>query len=487
MNDRDKLKTKIHWDAVSDPDIKTNNLISSEISSESNHGAIIINPLTGGWTYTPDKDFIGMDKFSITEYDLEGKSYIVNCDVVVEPLGDTLLPNLELTMSINHQKVVPGEIISYTLKVKNCGDIVLERVKISMWLASELRFLSDSVSIDGILQPTENISSGLNLQALMIGEEKIIQFNAEVISKESSKISNQFKCNYEYYNNLSGNITYGTANSDFVELQVHVPHLSLAMTINKEIAILGDTLTYTVIITNDGDIHAVDILFKDCLPDMLELIDGSFSINGHQINNVSTINGFYIDIIPIGHSIKLQYSGKVISLYGQNEIANEGSAGFECYMEEEPYVSTHCFKTEKVKIPLAMSAFQTIKLEQIFSLSADRLGAKQIIHISVNPKIINNYIIPTAKGISLEGQHATGKKLIVHGSLEISIEYTREIANKSIRFALFQLPFSTYIILPENYNQKRGNNVKVLVNGLYHKMITNHEFFFNCYLIVYLN
>lgn len=467
-------------------------LNSYQITSQSLNGTVALNPLTGNFTYTPGSGFTGTDAFSITACDKAGTLYTVHFKTLTEPLSDSSpvscgLPFLDLNLAVHPLRFAVGEIISYTILVKNTGRIDLNRIKIHNFLPSGFQFLPDSLLIDGISKADKDISSGIDIDSLFAVDENKLQFDVQILSKSTSKLSYHSKGSYEYYHTGLNSTAYGTTDSNHVELHICHPHLSLSLTLDKDLAILGDILTYMVTITNDGDVSAVDILLKDSLPDTLHLMEESFSQNNGTIPCFHTRKGFYIPLLPIDHSVKLQYCVKVSSIQGMTCITNKAIAEFEYITEDVGHVSRCCCESQPLTTLIAISAFQRISLEQVFSFPMDRIDQKQIIHMEACWHISSSYKITTAQCISHEGQQESGEKLIVHGQLEISVEYIGSYVHKEMRSALFQLPFSTFIVLPEQYQKEKRYNVKIIIQSLSHKMLTGRDFFLHCFLVVYVN
>jgi len=66
--------------------------------------------------------------------------------------------------------------------------------------------------------------------------------------------------------------------------------------------------------------------------------------------------------------------------------------------------------------------------------------------------IVSSKIIGTIEGTSVEGQHLTGKKLVIVGELNLSLIITYSIRGDRCKktVAKLKIPFSTFIIIPQN-------------------------------------
>jgi PKD repeat protein len=80
------------------------------ITSQPGHGSVLVNPLTGAVTYTPEADFAGLDEFRYTVKDDEGlTSSAALVSVVVNPINDP--PEL---MDIGDRTLVEGQTLNVT-------------------------------------------------------------------------------------------------------------------------------------------------------------------------------------------------------------------------------------------------------------------------------------------------------------------------------------------------------------------------------------
>ncbi|MBW4829552.1 MAG: DUF3794 domain-containing protein, partial [Clostridiaceae bacterium] len=97
----------------------------------------------------------------------------------------------------------------------------------------------------------------------------------------------------------------------------------------------------------------------------------------------------------------------------------------------------------------------------------------------VDIEIINTKVIKTPVSTSLEGQKLTGFKLIVEGMLNQKVEYIACDKEQSVHAAHFRVPFSTFIVLPENYVEGTNVEVEAIVEDIYSQLIDKRTVFKN--------
>ena len=93
----------------------------------------------------------------------------------------------------------------------------------------------------------------------------------------------------------------------------------------------GDTLTYTIIMTNDDEKAAHDIFVKDDLSQLIDHIqtpdNNKVYLNGKVLEGVTVaklMNGFYLDLIEIGQTIELSFDVTLKNTLDENvtELVN---------------------------------------------------------------------------------------------------------------------------------------------------------------------
>jgi hypothetical protein len=110
--------------------------------------------------------------------------------------------------------------------------------------------------------------------------------------------------------------------------------------------------------------------------------------------------------------------------------------------------------------------------------------AEDIENVVVTIEILKTYPIRTPKAISKEGQILTGWKLIVEGVLKQKIQYVADEAKQGVHSAHYTIPFSTFLVLPENYNCGLPVYVNTCVEDVYAKLINKRKVFKNITFLV---
>lgn len=121
--------------------------------------------------------------------------------------------------------------------------------------------------------------------------------------------------------------------------------------------------------------------------------------------------------------------------------------------------------------------FKQINIYQNLNFNSKNLDISNIDH--TNPKIevhstkiIDTKITESIKGTSLEGEYLSGKNLIIVGNINMNLilEYfmkTKKIKKLKKRDIInFNMPFSTFIVIPEDTCNTDAVNLRYLIEDI---------------------
>ncbi|WP_037005450.1 Ig-like domain-containing protein, partial [Ectopseudomonas composti] len=75
------------------------------------HGSLLLNTVTGEYTYTPNKDYNGTDSFTIRVYDPSGTYADSVVNVTINPVNDAPVSGPS-SISTNEDTPIDGKIIA---------------------------------------------------------------------------------------------------------------------------------------------------------------------------------------------------------------------------------------------------------------------------------------------------------------------------------------------------------------------------------------
>ncbi|MGL5822696.1 MAG: DUF7507 domain-containing protein [Sarcina sp.] len=434
------------------------------------------------------------DELALTSIDDEIAITQVEVSVEVEAIAEDIIgveifdPEISLVKSVNKPYAVVNEIVTYQIIVKNTGDTKLgvESAPIEIFdiLHESLKFIEGTVKINNVLDPSANIINGVNIGNLDPGASKILTFDAKILSDKIDPIINQSKATFGYL--FGDTIEYGYGMSNLITVIPELAELKVEKVANQTIVSLGDIIEYTVTITNTGTVDAFNTDFIDKLPGAVEIIDGTFSIDGKIVNSVDLTQSINIGTIKIGETKILKYSVKVVKPACKGKISNFATASFN-YQTRNGRVGRMTSEDSSVIIDMTISEFKQMTIERKLRLPCKCAPINEVISIEAELIPEKTHVVKTMEAISYEGQKLTGTKLIVYGVLDFIIEYT-ECGVDEVMYAVeLAVPVSTFIVLNSDYNNANDFEVKTIIEGVYSTVVGPNEILVSAVVLLNAN
>jgi uncharacterized repeat protein (TIGR01451 family) len=201
-----------------------------------------------------------------------------------------------MNKTVDKDIAVIGDVLTYTILVSNDGLAEAENAIFTDKLPPGVTFIPGSLQIDGITEPSADPTKGVNIGSVSIEGPVEIVFQVEVTSvPPSGKVSNKGTLDYEFHSAPSLPVSHGSNESNEVEtivkrVQVDAVKMEDKSVYDKE----NEVITYTVLVSNNGDIDVSNISIKDAIPAGTALVPGSVQVNG------TAVTGDIETGIPIG-------------------------------------------------------------------------------------------------------------------------------------------------------------------------------------------
>ncbi|MCT4508393.1 MAG: DUF3794 domain-containing protein [Tepidibacter sp.] len=135
-------------------------------------------------------------------------------------------------------------------------------------------------------------------------------------------------------------------------------------------------------------------------------------------------------------------------------------------------------------LPKNTSIFKQFCIEQNLVLSENKPEIHQIISVILDISITNKKLIDTPIKTSIEGQNLTGKGLIVEGKIKQKIEYASDTPTKIVHGTYFNTPFSTFIILSNDYKIDNSLIVTGYIEDNYLSLLDKKTIFENITVLI---
>lgn len=371
--------------------------------------------------------------------------------------------------SSNVTEAIVGDLITYTLTIQNNDIFNYTNVLLKDLLTPELNFIEGSVTVMGLPHTLASILAGVDIGPLLVGAITLITFQAKIIAPPPANPLTNTSTGYFKYLNDAGQTVIATVDSNPNEITVYTADVTVTKTADKATASFASILTYTVVVANTGDLAAYSISFKDTLPSCLTFVPNSFTVNGVIVNDVNLAQGVDLGTIVSGQAITLTYQGKVSSGTGC-EICNSAFVEYE-YVQPNGVTGTKTSNIATICVESRIS-FKQLMIDKYCEVPCVKPNIEDLNdEVSVDIEIINSYPIQTIHSVSTSGQTLTGYKLIVHGNICISIEYTAALPTQPVHSYHCTLPFGTFIILSDDYQLGQQVEVNAIIENIEADMV----------------
>lgn len=216
------------------------------------------------------------------------------------------------TSSCGKNFVNAGETVRNSVTVTNNSPAKLTHAFISNPTPEGANFVEGSVKVNGVSQPDKNMINGFFLPDLNPGESITIEYELQVKSPASAKtVTDVSEFQYTVADPVRGEVSYAEK-TDPILINIVSAKLSVVKSVDKAYAVKGETLTYTVTFTNEGNININDIYFTDPIPQGTEFVEKSVYINGQNVAAYRPDIGYSVASLPPADSASTSFQVKII-------------------------------------------------------------------------------------------------------------------------------------------------------------------------------
>lgn len=265
------------------------------------------------------------------------------------------LANLQATKSVDKTFAEVGDVLTYTFSLTNDGNVAANNVVLSDSIANGTAFVPSSIIVNGVTQPGATPAT-INIGSINANTTITASFQVVIISiPNPNPISNSASISYNFIVDPNASPVSKNTTSTTTFTQVNDANIISEKTVDKEFATVGDVLTYTVVLTNEGSVSADSPTFVDTNPDGTTFIPNTFLINGVLQNNADPNIGVPLPSIAANGSLTVSYQVTVTSLPTQNPTINSSSTQYSFILNpgDPPTIETSLSNTVSTQINLA--------------------------------------------------------------------------------------------------------------------------------------
>ncbi|MEK3701220.1 hypothetical protein NYE33_29935 [Paenibacillus sp. FSL R10-2199] len=236
-------------------------------------------------------------------------------------------PQISLVKSANDLNATVGDTVIYTILVSNAGNVAAN-VTLTDNIPAGTVFDPNSVIVGGFPQPGAAPDTGIAVGVVAPGASVSVSFTVFIVSLPSpQQLVNQAASTYTF-TPPDGRLLNGSAVSNTVTIAVSAPNLAVVKSTTSTSVALGDTIAYSVSITNNGIDPVNNVVLSDPTPDGAAFVPGSVSVNGVPFPNAHPSTGIPIGTLASGASAIVSYSVTVTSVPADTSIDNQATVTY---------------------------------------------------------------------------------------------------------------------------------------------------------------
>lgn len=207
--------------------------------------------------------------------------------------------------------------IVYKIELENIGDTLGSNIIIKDKLNDGLEFIKDSVSIDGVIQADKNIIEGITIKELKLGQKMAITYDVMPI-KVNENITNEVSVKYSFLDTDGEEKAGITGDQNVIDIvDIFDPNVDLHFTVNAISNTLNDPTINQVVIKNDGNTPAFNLILKASYSDNYEYINDTLKVN-NEIVYGDLRNGINLNELRVGEEVVITYALKGVNIKENN-------------------------------------------------------------------------------------------------------------------------------------------------------------------------
>ncbi|MEE4177750.1 MAG: HYR domain-containing protein [Bacteroides sp.] len=167
----------------------------------------------------------------------------------------------------------PGGTITYTISYENIGTCVATNVELTD--VYDNLYTENPIFVSG---PSGNISGNnitWNIGTLVPGASGSVSYTVDILGLSAFMPGTTPIINLASISGFETELNLENNTSSHIEYVYNLPDLSISKTVSPDPIQVGSNATYTLTISNTGDIAATGVMVKDFLPDNLTFVSAS--------------------------------------------------------------------------------------------------------------------------------------------------------------------------------------------------------------------
>lgn len=214
-------------------------------------------------------------------------------------------------LSTDKTWVKAGEIVHNKVTVTNNSETKLTYNFISNPTPNGATYVAGSVKLNGAELPSKDMISGFFLPDLNPGETLTVEYDMKINDPVTvNPVTDVSQFQYVVTEPLRGEVRYKEY-TEPVTFNCISDKLSVVKSVDKMYAIKGETLIYTISVTNEGNVEIKDINFTDKIPQGVTFVENSVYVNNVNYPTDNPDAGYSMGNLSPNQSVTTRFKVKV--------------------------------------------------------------------------------------------------------------------------------------------------------------------------------
>ncbi|WP_440961801.1 DUF11 domain-containing protein [Paenibacillus nitricinens] len=245
-------------------------------------------------------------------------------------------PVLSLLKSTDKSHASLGDTLVYTITASNNGNTEAV-VTVYDTLPEGVSFISNSVLRDGVPLPGATPSSGITLGSIAPQSQVNIAFQVVIISLPSTLVLQNKALGRFSFATPEGRIINGDLYSNSVFVSLLSYQLSTSLTASTPTSFIGDVVTYTLRLTNEGNSLLNQISATISIPNGAVFIPGSVIAGGVYYPESDPMQGIGIGQLDKDLSIDISFRVRVTEIPPSLDLTNRATVIYT--VDDDPTIT----------------------------------------------------------------------------------------------------------------------------------------------------
>ncbi|WP_435168552.1 DUF7507 domain-containing protein [Paenibacillus glycanilyticus] len=304
---------------------------------------------------------------------------------------DIETPLLDVTKTSTSSAAIVGDIVTYNISIKNSGQVDATSVVLFDTSISDTMLVPGSVKVNG--QPVaDDPVVGIPIGTISAGSTIPVSFQVLVTGLPIPPfLKDQATAAYTFQPTPDSPPISTVVPSGIVTIPVFQPAVEVFKSADLTSANIGDIITYTLEVTNTGNIDVTAVV-TDPLPAGTNFVTDSVFVNDTNRPGANPSSGINLGVIAVGQLVTIRYQLRVVSVPPGNIVHNAFNTAYEATLPDQRVIPGFIV-SNPVDIPVSSPVIDPVKTANLPSIVVGETVTYSVTFTNNNASPLTNVVI----------------------------------------------------------------------------------------------